>query len=936
MAGSTIIQLVLRARDDMSKGLGSATAKITALIAAFAGASAIKETVGQLTELDVAAKRLQVSVEDLTAAQYAAFKTSGVGAEQFVDALEEVRIKIEEMNSIQSGGAIDFFQIMKTSSAEFMKLNPLEQLQKISDVMKGMSSSAQFTFLDQIGSDNLRNLLPLLEDGSGKFKDLMQQAKAAGYTLSSLDTKNVQQLNRTFNELSTSVSVSFKKAVADAAPEFTALIQMMLQGTTDVKTGVDELGSSGREQFRSIVSAAGQAFAAFGRVGDALYAIFFAIAKGAADTAGVFALGFDQILTYLGKFVGSFVTFYRKAFADVLGLVGNSFVPGIQALLNKIPGSLASSMSSSLDSVRSYINSSIADLNQPVNIDLGGGIFKDFAAQAEGASKTLEKLGQEAVKATLTGVGGISGAISTATNKLLDAGAAIEAQNKALVDQDAARAKLGIGKGGDAKNSLTNTQTAATLVATQAKLQADLTKLEIDKTIESIQTRQQLENKALDARATAEKLTATEIADQRLAIDLKANREISDQRKASIGEDLKVLQAQLAAQRKVLGQSTIDSERGTALGAIADLEAQITVKRQEQLNLTSALANQEALLKADRASALADSQAQVQAIKDQLEVDLLRIRGSDYKADLLEVERDFADTKRILESMGEDSTAAQELVNAKKAKIELDEIDRQYAALKRKLDGNQISSKDYLVQVNALGDRGQKASETTGSQEDVDRTKDSLESAKAEVFSFDKTWKDLQGSMSNGLGDAFTSIISGSKTAQEAFADMGSAMISTIMQVIAQLLVQYAIQSMLGMVSGGTTTGLSNLAGLDKEVQHSGGIIGSGGRSRAMSDWAFAGALKYHTGGLIGLKPNEVPIIAEKGEEMLTAQDPRHRNNINKGNNGNNGTGSGDQTRVTINNVIDSPSIASALEGPDGERVILNHIRANRSEIKSM
>lgn len=181
MAGSTIIQLVLRARDDMSKGLGSATSKITALIAAFAGARAIKETVGQLTELDVAAKRLQITVEDLTAAQYAAFKTSGVGAEQFVDALEEVRIKIEEMNSIQSGGAIDFFQVMRTSSEAFMKLNPLEQLQKISDTMKGISSSPQFTFLDQIGSDNLRNLLPLLEDGSGKFKELMAQAKAAGY-----------------------------------------------------------------------------------------------------------------------------------------------------------------------------------------------------------------------------------------------------------------------------------------------------------------------------------------------------------------------------------------------------------------------------------------------------------------------------------------------------------------------------------------------------------------------------------------------------------------------------------------------------------------------------------------------------------------------------------------------------------------------------------
>lgn len=925
MAGSTIIQLVLRARDDMSKGLSSATAKVAGLIAAFAGASAIKETVGQLTELDVAAKRLQVSVEDLTAAQYAAFKTSGVGAEQFVDALEEVRIKIEEMNSIQSGGAIDFFQIMKTSSAEFMKLNPLEQLQKISDTMKGMSSSAQFTFLDQIGSDNLRNLLPLLEDGSGKFKELMAQAKAAGYTLSSLDTKNVQQLSRTFSELSTSISTSFKKAVADAAPEVTALVQMLLQGTTDVRTGVDDLGASGREQFRRIVSAAGQAFAAFGRVGDALYAIFFAIAKGATDTAGVFALGFDQILTYLSKFVNSFVGFYRRAFADVLSLVGNSFVPGIQALLNKIPGSLASSMSASLDNVRSYIQNSVEDLNKPVNLNLGGGIFKDFAAQAGQASQVLDKLGQEAVKATLTGVGGISGAISTATGKLLEAGAAIEAQNKALVDQDAARAKLGIGKGGDAKNALTNTQTAATLAATRAKLAADLNKMEIDKTIERIQTQQQLDQKALDARATAEKLTATEIADQRLAIDLKANREISDQRKASIGEDLKVLQAQLAAQQKVLGQSTIDSERGTALGAIADLEAQITLKRQEQLNLTSALANQEALLKADRASALADSKAQVDAIKEQLQVDLLRIRGSDYKADLLEIEREFADTKRVLEALGEDSTAAADLVAAKKAKAELDEIDRQYAALKRKLENNQISSKDYLQQVNALGERGQKAAETTGNAADVDRTKDSLESAKSEVFSFSKTWKDLQGSMSNGLGDAFTSIISGSKSAQEAFADMGAAMISTIMQVIAQLLVQYAIQSMLGMVTGGGSTAVgaasSGMSSFTLPVHHDGGIANGlgGGRFRTLS-------------ASFGLNANEGLAVLEDGEKVMTKTQQRRNDELLA-----RGTGSGSgQQKVTINNVLDSPSIASALEGPDGERVIMNHIRANRSEIKSM
>lgn len=920
MAGSTVIQLVLRARDEMSNALGSVAGKVAGLVAAFTGAAAIKEAVTQLTELDVAARRLGVTVEDLTAAQYAAFKTTGVGADQLVDALEEVRIKIEEMNSIQSGGAIDFFQIMKTSSAEFMKLNPLEQLQKISDVMKGMSTSAQFTFLDQIGSDNLRNLLPLLQDGSGKMKELMSSAKQAGLTLNSLDAKNVEQMNRSFNELSSTLSIGFKKGVADAAPEVQALFEMITQGTTQASSDMDKMGSSGREIWRAVIEAVGNGFARLGRAVDGLYAVLFGLVTYGADFVKFFLLGVDTILDYVGKFAGSFVTFYRQAFADVLNLVANSFVPGIKSLLDKIPGSMASSMSAAMDTVQKSISSYATELNKPVTINLGG-MLTGAAAEVDKVSKIADQLGQQATRAFATGEGGTVGAIKGFTQQLLDRGDELNKANEALVKQDQDHAKLGTSKGGDAKNNLVNTQTAATLAATRAKLAADLAKMEIDKNIESIQTRQQLENKALDARATAEKLTAGEIADQRLAIDLKANREISDQRKASIGEDLKVLQAQLAAQRKVVGQSTIDSERGTALGAIADLEAQITLKRQEQLNLTSALANQEALLKADRASALADSQAQVQAIKDQLEVDLLRIRGSDYKADLLEIEREFAGTKRILEAMGEDSTAAADLVAAKKAKAELDEIDRQYAALKRKLENNQISSKDYLTQVNALGERGQKAADTTGNQDDVDRTKDSLEAAKSEVFSFSKTWKDLQGSMSSGLGDAFTSIISGSKSAQEAFADMGAAMISTIMQVVAQLLVQYAIQSMLGMVTGGGSTAVGAASSAVKvPVHHDGGIFNSGGgRFRTLSSFS-------------GLNADEGLAVLQDGEKVMTKAQQRRNDELLA-----RGTGSGSaQQKVTINNVLDSPSIASALEGPDGERVILNHIRANRSEIKNM
>ena len=94
MSSNAVINLILKAKDEASSVLKSTAAKVTALVTAFAGAVAIKETVQSLTELDFAARRLGVSMEDLTAAQYAAFSGANVNPDQFLDALDEVRIKV--------------------------------------------------------------------------------------------------------------------------------------------------------------------------------------------------------------------------------------------------------------------------------------------------------------------------------------------------------------------------------------------------------------------------------------------------------------------------------------------------------------------------------------------------------------------------------------------------------------------------------------------------------------------------------------------------------------------------------------------------------------------------------------------------------------------------------------------------------------------------
>ena len=58
-------------------------------------------------------------------------------------------------------------------------------------------------------------------------------------------------------------------------------------------------------------------------------------------------------------------------------------------------------------------------------------------------------------------------------------------------------------------------------------------------------------------------------------------------------------------------------------------------------------------------------------------------------------------------------------------------------------------------------------------------------------------------------------------------------------------------------------------------VAHSGGIIGE--TRRAMH--ANSVLPRFHSGGIAGLRPDEVPLIAKRGEEILTQDDPRHRAN---------------------------------------------------------
>ena len=74
-----------------------------------------------------------------------------------------------------------------------------------------------------------------------------------------------------------------------------------------------------------------------------------------------------------------------------------------------------------------------------------------------------------------------------------------------------------------------------------------------------------------------------------------------------------------------------------------------------------------------------------------------------------------------------------------------------------------------------------------------------------------------------------------------------------------------------GLFSGGLGKGGLFGGKLIPGILHSGGIAGRDGygHGRSVSPSVFAGAPRYHNGGIAGLKPDEVPAILQKGERII-------------------------------------------------------------------
>jgi murein DD-endopeptidase MepM/ murein hydrolase activator NlpD len=145
-----------------------------------------------------------------------------------------------------------------------------------------------------------------------------------------------------------------------------------------------------------------------------------------------------------------------------------------------------------------------------------------------------------------------------------------------------------------------------------------------------------------------------------------------------------------------------------------------------------------------------------------------------------------------------------------------------------------------------------------------------------------------------------------------------------------RLIAQMILQQIALNIAKGVLSAFGFGVPVPVPANHTGGIAGQNtSGSRLLGSDAFAAAARFHTGGIAGLRPDEVPIIAQKGEEILTRGDPRHR--------ANGGAGSGGATPVNLKvvNAIDAGDFVSkGLDTGVGGKAVLNFIRSNSGAVK--
>lgn len=228
-----------------------------------------------------------------------------------------------------------------------------------------------------------------------------------------------------------------------------------------------------------------------------------------------------------------------------------------------------------------------------------------------------------------------------------------------------------------------------------------------------------------------------------------------------------------------------------------------------------------------------------------------------------------ADSMRQLRSEGEQvyhsvRTAAEEYADT-------------VANLNRLFDAGAISFEIYSRAIKQAQDRFEEMAKT-------ERRRQLRESGDlfGGAIAFLDEYAEKAGTTSKLIEESFSKAFSGAEDAVAQFVQQGKvdfhSLISSMLADLARLSIRQAVLGPLAGWLGGLlgSGSVDPWAGLRTVTLHGGGIAGRDGAARTVPALAFAAAPRLHDGsGMLGLRPDEMPAILQRGERVLNRREAR-------------------------------------------------------------
>jgi lambda family phage tail tape measure protein len=249
--------------------------------------------------------------------------------------------------------------------------------------------------------------------------------------------------------------------------------------------------------------------------------------------------------------------------------------------------------------------------------------------------------------------------------------------------------------------------------------------------------------------------------------------------------------------------------------------------------------------------------------------------------------------------LSDNATAAQRAEVEKLAAALYDQGEAQQKLNKLKQEGEQVTNatrtatEAYAAELQRLKnmlDAGAISQETynravaNAEKQQLDARKD----AEAGALRAFRNYREQAEDAASAVEKAFTE---GMKATEDAIVDFVTSggkslkslgdMANSIVADITRMAVQKSITGPLFNMLGSSMGGGGFLDSIFSSIFHEGGEVGGSAPQRRVPAYVFASAPRYHTGGVAGLKPGEIPAILERGEVVLPKDGTRMGSPVN-------------------------------------------------------